>query len=409
MIIGINASPAFKFPRTGVEEYTYQLINHLTKLKEAESHRFFLYIDVREATKLQSTGCPNPSEIWQPTFSACRPRLKSGDHADRPAKVTLKVCCLALDLPSNFILKPLSAPFFWTQGRLAWQLRKDKPDVFFSPGHVLPRFHPENSVVTIHGLEFERCPQFYPSFHRFYLKKVTKYAVSRAKKIIAVSNNTKKDLVELYKVPPNKIMVIYHGLNKERNVSGFRFHVSCFKKYILFLGTKEKKKNISNLIKAFEILKDRYKIPHRLILAGREPNKRFYKPEKIEDILKKSRYKKDIINLDFVSEDKKKELFQKAALFIYPSFYEGFGMPILEAQIAGTPVITSNISALPEIAGDGAMKITPHNIEEIAQAMYKIISDKNTAQNLINKGYQNIKKFSWQTCAQETLSVLLTP
>ena len=141
MRIGIVAHSAFEEKRTGVEEYVHQLIRHLAMLPESKKHQFFLY-------------------------SRKDGRLKN--------------------LPQNFIIKRLFAPFFWTQGRLALEMLFRKPDALFSPTHVLPRIHPENSIVTIHGLEFEYFPEFYPSPHLRYLKFATRYAVSHAKKIIAV-------------------------------------------------------------------------------------------------------------------------------------------------------------------------------------------------------------------------------
>ncbi len=334
MNIGINAIAAFKQPRTGVEEYTYQLIKHLTMLKQAKKHRFILY-----------------------------------SH------------------------KKLKWPFpMWTQIRLAAEMALNKPDVLFIPVHVLPLIHPKNSVVTIHGLEYEYCPKTYPYNHLKYLRWSTKYTLKHARKIIAVSENTKKDLIELYKGNPDKIEVVYHGFKHVRPL-GSNINMDP---YILFIGRIEIRKNIHGLIKAFELLKKRYKVPHKLVLAGPIPRSGIFDTKR-----------SDLKFLGYVSEQEKLQLFQNAEMFILPSFYEGFGMPILEAQSSGCPVITSNISSMPEVAGQGALLINPKNIEEIAEMMYKIISDSQLKKDLIEKGYENIKRFSWQKCAQETLNVLL--
>lgn len=360
MKIGINASPAFKKNRTGVEEYTYQLIKNLAMLPESGKHQFFLY-------------------------------TKEFDGRET-------------DFPSNFKIKKLKSPFLWTQGRLSFEILGHKPDVFFSPSHVLPIFHPKNSVVTIHGLEFEKVPKMYPSFHRRYLKAVTKYSVNNSRSIIAVSENTKKDIIEIYGINPEKITVIWHGIDI------LSLHEINTKKsedpFILFLGTKEKKKNISGLIKAFEILKDKYKIREKLVIAGGNPDKRFYKEEKIKETLKESKVVEQITELGFVSEEKKWELLSSSTVLVYPSFYEGFGIPVLEAQSAGTAVVTSNVSALPEIAGKGALLVSPGDVDELAKAILKIVKDNDFRKNMISGGLQNLQRFSWKECAKKTLEVL---
>jgi len=360
MRIGINASSAFKKNRTGVEEYTFRIIKNLAMLPEAGKHQFFLY-------------------------------AKESDY-------------IFGKVPENFKIKKLKNSILWTQGRLSFENLMNRLDVFFSPSHVLPYIHPKKSVVTIHGLEFEKMPEMYPFLHRHYLRMVTKYAAKNAEKIIAVSKNTKNDLVELYGINPEKITVIHHGFNSPENFSDKEKKYEA--PYILFLGTKEKKKNIFGLIKAFEIIKEKYKVSHKLIIVGGKPNQKFYKEEKVKEIINNSNFKNDIIDLDFVSEEEKWNLLSKAEIFIYPSFYEGFGMPILEAQSAGTPVITSNISALPEIAGKGAILINPSNFSEIAESMYNIISDKKLKEILIQAGKENVANFSWNECAKKTLNLL---
>lgn len=151
------------------------------------------------------------------------------------------------------------------------------------------------------------------------------------------------------------------------------------KKYILYLGTGHKRKNIDGLKKALEILRDKYKVKHELVLAGVK---------------------------DYISEEKKWQLLKNADVFVFPSFYEGFGFPVLEAQVAGVPVVASNVSSLPEILNNSALLINPNKPEEIAEAIYKIISDPKLKQKLIKKGQENIKRFSWQKCARETLKVI---
>jgi len=150
-------------------------------------------------------------------------------------------------------------------------------------------------------------------------------------------------------------------------------------KYILYLGSGHKRKNTDGLKRTFEILKQKHNIPHELILAG--------------------------VN-DYVDEEKKWELLKNADVFVYPSFYEGFGLPVLEAQAVGTPVVASNTSSLPEILGSSALLINPNKPEEIAGAIYKVLKDENLRNELIKKGQENVKRFSWLKCAEETLKVI---
>lgn len=356
MTIGINVTAAFVEPRTGVEEYTYQLIKHLTMLKESERHRFILY----------------------------SPFNKEFDFR----------------LPDNFKIKQLKWGLpAWTQIRLSVEMAVNSPDVFSIPVHVLPLIHPENSVVTIHGVEYEHYPEMYPKKHLKYLRWSTKYALKNARKIIAISENTKNDLIKIYGANPEKISIVRHGVNFNENISVSKGLSPNSPPYILFVGRLEVKKNIKGLIKAFNLLKKKYNLPHKLVLAGGKGYGYDAFAGEIEE-------NKDIIEMGYVSEEEKWHLLKNAALFAFPVFYEGFGMPILEAQAMGCPIITSKISSLPEVAGDGAVFVEPKNIEKITEMMYKVMSDERLRSDLIKKGHQNIKRFSWEKCARETLGVL---
>ncbi|MFC1700983.1 glycosyltransferase family 4 protein [Patescibacteria group bacterium] len=350
MIIGINAMAALTWPRTGVEEYAYQLIKHLAMLKKSKKHRFLLYSGFRHDIKL----------------------------------------------PKNFQFTKLRWPLpMWTQIRLAYEMFFNKPDILFIPVHILPLIHPKNSIVVIHGLEYEYYPEMYQKKHLSYLRWSTKYALKNSRKIIAVSENTKKDLVNLYGGNPDKIKVVYHGVGDVSFISAKAKIQFC--PYILYIGRIEIKKNVQGLIQAFNLLKKKYKIPHKLVLAG--CNGYGFDKILLQD--------KDIIFTGYVSEQQKWQLLKEADCFVFPSFYEGFGMPILEAQKIGCPVVCSNISSMPEVAGDGVALINPKSIEEISDGIYKIISDKIFKNGIIEKGYQNVKRFSWQKCAEETLKVII--
>lgn len=372
MNIHVNAFAAFKYPRTGVEEYTHQIIKHLAMLEESRKHRFILY---KTQTYTEDDG------------------------------QTLN------NLPENFEIKKLSWPLKgWTQIRLSCEMLKNRgdKDILFTPAHVLPFIHPKNSIVTIHGLEYEYYPEMYPFWHRKYLKWSTKYALKHARKIIAASENTKRDLIKLYNGDPKKIEVVHHGVGSDETTN-HKLETNNYKlktinyPYILYIGRIEKKKNIEGIIKAFGILKKQYQISYKLILAG--PAGFGY--QEIKKYYDTSEYRSKIEMNRYVSKEEKWGLLKNADVFLFPSFYEGFGFPVLEAQRAGAPVVASNASSFPEILRDSALLVSPQNPEEIAEAIYSVISNKNLRENLIQKGYENIKRFGWEKCARETLRILL--
>ncbi|HEB01487.1 MAG TPA: glycosyltransferase family 1 protein [Candidatus Portnoybacteria bacterium] len=358
MTIGINASAAFKPQRTGVEEYTYQLLKHLAKLDV--SHQVVLYLNKKSK--------PENQDLAQ---------------------------------LANFSIKYLSLPFLWTQLRLAAEMKTHQPDVLFIPVHILPLIHPKNSVVTIHGLEYEYYPEMYPPFHLRYLRWATQYALQKAKKIITVSENTKQDLIKFYQADPEKIKVVYHGVSQPAKVSQSSSQ-PVSQPFILSIGRLEIRKNIIGLIRAFNKLKKEENHPHQLVLVG-GPG---YGHQQILDEINHSPFKKEIVLTNYVSEEEKASLLSRADIFVFPSFYEGFGLPILEAMAAHCPVITSNISSLPEVAGQAALLVTPKKVDEIAEAMTKLIKDKDLKLRLVAKGIDNIKRFSWSKCAQETWQIL---
>jgi glycosyltransferase involved in cell wall biosynthesis len=166
-------------------------------------------------------------------------------------------------------------------------------------------------------------------------------------------------------------------------------------KYILYLGRGDRRKNINGLIKAFGVLKHQQRIPHKLILAG--PNIGYKIPRDFKD---------EVCFLGYVEEKEKWELLRNADVFAFPSFYEGFGIPVLEAQKVGTAVVCSDTSSLPEIVGDSALMFNPYHFHEIAKAIYKIISDKQLKEELIRKGFENVKNYSWKKTTEETIKII---
>lgn len=366
MLIGIDGSRAFLKDRTGIEEYSYRVIKNLAdKLKK---HEIILYI--RKNQKI--------------------------DFA----------------LPKNWKIKTIHFYYLWTQLGLSLEMLFYPVDVLFVPAHTVPIIHPKNTIVTIHGLEYEFCPNAYSFWEKIYMRCSIKKSCQWTSSIIAVSNNTKMDLMRLYNVDGKKIQVIYEGCNNNDKftISNFQSNpnlqnsnLEINSKFLLFIGRLEERKNIIGTIKAFEILKEQYKIPHKLFLAGKPG----FGYEKIKNEIANVNCRKDIIELGFIDKNKKTELLEKADIFIFPSFYEGFGLPILEAQLSGVPVVTSGVSSIPEVANGSAILVDPNNSEDIADAVYKLISDENFRQEIIKKGQENVLRFSWEKCAKEIAQVLV--
>ncbi len=356
MRIGIHAKAAFKYERTGIEEYVYQIIKHFAMLDESKKHSFLLYTPYIQKNNLY--------------------------------------------LPPHFKIKKLPGFPLSSETRLSIQLFINKPDILYMPANFLPSIYPSKNIVTIHGLEYEYYPEAYSSQQLTYLKDNTKRAVKDAASLIAVSESTKKDLIKFYNADPKKIKVIHHGVNPQ--IAYYNKYPPIDEQYILFVGRLEKKKNVAHIVQAFNVLKEKNKIPHKLVLVGRPG----FGYTEIQQIIDESMYKIDIIQTGYISDEQKESFFKHADVFVFPSFYEGFGMPILEAQLRQVPLVTSNISSMAEIAGDGAILIDPHSIENIADAIYMIISDSNKRTELIEKGLANVYKYSWIKCAQKTLEII---
>jgi len=368
MIIGIDASRAFLKRRTGIEEYAYQTIKHLRSVVP-ETDTVVLYV---------------------------RKKLTTDNF-----RLTTKIPEIDFELPSNWKIRGLWAPRFWTQVRLSLEMLFHRPDVLFVPAHTVPLIHPARTIVTIHGLEYEFCKGSYSFLDRLYMRLSIRFSCRVAITVVCVSLNTKKDVMRLYNVEESKIHVVYEGYDRIKNQES-RIKNKCKNPYLLFIGRLEERKNIVRIIKAFEVLKKKYSIPHELVLIGKPG----YGYERIKFSILNSQFSTHIKELGYVSEEEKWELLKNADVFLFPSLYEGFGIPVLEAQSVGVPVITSNISSLPEIGGAGAVYVDPNGTESIVEGIYSVLSDKTRRDDIIVKAIQNVSRFSWAHCAEEIFSIL---
>lgn len=319
------------------------------------------------------------------------------------------------DFPNYEIIKKNSS-FLWTQTRFASELLKDGPDVLWMPMHNIPLLRKKKmkTVVTIHDLAFKYFPECFPKKDLFKINLLTRLAVTLSDKIITISESSKKDILKFYPgTPENKIKVIYHGFDaelfsKERDLSEeekVKRKYGISSNYILYTGGIQPRKNLEVLIEAFNILKKKESAslsPLQLVLAGEKA----WLAESFSKKTEGSPYKKDMILTGKVSFDELGHLYRGAEIYVYPSLYDGFGITPLEAMASRVPVICANNSSLPEVAGDAALYFKENDPKELADKIERVAGDESLKNDLVMKGLSQIKKFSWEKCAKETLEYL---
>ncbi len=295
---------------------------------------------------------------------------------------------------------------FWEEILLPRELKNI--DIFHSPRFMLPRRKPCKFIDTIHDLTFKKFPRLFTKDTFTYVNNWVELAVKSADKIIAVSDNTKKDLIDLFNAPEEKIEVIYEGVEEiyrplklESSLRGIKDKYNLPEKFILFVGTIEPRKNLKKLIEAFGEFKKSGPAEHKLVIAGG----RGWQYEDIFKAVGKLGLSKEIIFPDYIPERDLPLIYNAADLFVYPSLYEGFGLPVLEAMACGVAVITSNVSSLPEVAGDAAVLVDPDDTRAIAEAMENVLQDNDLKRKMIENGLKRAAMFSWQEMAKKTLEV----
>jgi glycosyltransferase involved in cell wall biosynthesis len=312
------------------------------------------------------------------------------------------------ELPKNFSYKVMPFPIFWTQLRLSLEMLLHPVDVLFIPASALPLWHPKNSVVTVHDIAYELFEGIYTGYMNYYQKFASRFAVRFAKKVITVSESTKKDLVRIYKTDPNKITVTPLGLSEGFRPMQYQEAQSVldkyglvYQKYILFLGTIQPRKNIPRLVDAYEKIKKENRVEEKLIIGGG----RGWLWEPILKKVKTAGIDGSVKYLDYVSKEDLSYIMAGAKIYTLPAMYEGFGIPALEAMASGVPTVVSNISSLPEVVGDAGVLVDPNSIESIAEGLLKVLTDSNLRQQLIVKGLERAKQFTWENTAKKTLEV----
>jgi glycosyltransferase involved in cell wall biosynthesis len=365
MIIGIDGNEANIEHKVGIGEYAYELLRQFEGFK-IKDLRFRIYLKAAPLSDM-----PKAREGWE--YRIIGPRK------------------------------------MWTQFALPFSLLLDKkrPDVFFSPSHYAPRFSPVPTAMSIMDLSYIHFPQLFTKHDLYQLTNWTKYSAKQAKKIFTISNFSRDDIIKIYKKRPEDTVTTYLGIkpidsskvNKLESMEDLNKKFGITKPYILFVGTIQPRKNIAKLIETFSKLKTEN---IELIIVG----KKGWLWEEILAAPEKFKIANRVKFLDFVENEDLPSLYKNALCFVLPSLYEGFGLPVLEAMKFGCPVVTGNVSSLPEVGGDAAIYFDPSSTDDMAEKLTLVINDEGLRIKMVEKGYNQVKKFSWEKTAKETLKVL---
>ncbi len=370
--IGVDASRALVSQRTGTEHYSAQLLAAMSELPEARNYRFLIYVNSRDAKEAISK--------------------------------------LGFPLPPNWRLRAMPFPRVWTHVRLSWEMARRPPRALFVPSHVVPLWHPRRTVVTIHDLGYLEYPQAHTRSSRLYLHLSTIFSTRAAARVIAISEATKRDLITRYGVPEGKIEVVYHGrdprfqpVRDENTLGEVAERYGVKRPYCLHVGTLQPRKNLGLLVDAWGELRGRMENPPQLLLAGR----RGWLYESLFERVKTLNLGDLVKFADYVEQDDLPALYSGALALTFPSLYEGFGLPPLEAMSCGTPVIASNASSVPEVVGDAGILLDPRDPRQWADAVIELSADEEMRRALSRKGMERVSHFTWERCAGQTLDVLV--
>ncbi|MBU1177732.1 glycosyltransferase family 4 protein [Patescibacteria group bacterium] len=370
MNIGIDASRANRAAKTGTEWYSYNLILELAKIDSR--NRYFLY---------------SPDKL-------------GGEMSS---------------LPDNFREKTLSWPprYLWTMVRLSWEMKWRSPDVLFVPAHIIPLVSPARTVTTIMDIGFVSKPELYPQkelkYHNFGLRQ----AIQKASRILTISNFSKEEMVKQCDIDPERIQVIYLGFDagifqptRDRakiKTALRKYKIPTATPYFLYIGRLEEKKNTPGLIKAFaKFKKENLAGQCKLVLAG-SPGHNY---EKVRELIIQNKLAEEVIETGWVAEEDLPVLLSASLAFIFPSFYEGFGLPLLEAMSCWTPILAARAASIPEVTKGAALLFDPYDVPDMAKKMETIANNETLRIDLVQRGNKRVKDFSWGKCARETLQAI---
>lgn len=311
------------------------------------------------------------------------------------------------------LFPPARHPFlfvFWFEWSVRNALKRYKADVFLSPDNFLSLGTSVKTVLVTHDLAHVHYPRYVPPLHRLYYQFFTKRFNRRADHIVAVSEYTKSDLIAQYGIAPTKISVsgngcrdIFHPLPSLEKQEAKNQYASG-KPFFYYIGAVHPRKNVHRLIAAFDQFKTATNTaPHQLLIAGRFA----WQAGEVKAAYEAAKHKSDIHFLGYVSDEDSARLMGAATALAYISLFEGFGVPVLEAMYAEAPIITSNVSSLPEVAGDAALLVDPNSVEEIAIAMRRIYEDEHLCSKLVANGRLQRKQYNWQRAADVVYQALI--
>ena len=296
----------------------------------------------------------------------------------------------------------------WLNQPVRRNATKNKADVFFSPDGFIPLGMPVPKVSMFHDVAYLRYPEYLqPRIRKFYAKWIPRY-IAYTQHIITVSEFSKRELIDGYKVHPDKISVVHNGITDdykpidEVRQAEIRNQYTQGRPYFIFLGALHPRKNVIKLVKAFDHFKASQSSDVQLILAGRDA----WHNKELFETIEKSPFKKEIHLPGYVRTEDAVPLVASAAAMIYPSIYEGFGLPVVEAMACGVPVICSNVSSLPEVAGNAALQFDPMDVQQLSQHMHVITTDQHLKNEMIRLGFERRKIFSWDKAADQIYAVL---
>jgi glycosyltransferase involved in cell wall biosynthesis len=384
MHIGINAqllSFSQNYRNGGISRYIRYLLTELAK--RPGQHEYTIFVNGQEVIE----------------------RLREIIRKDEGVQQT-QITYIPVSWPES---KPISR-VAWEQLMLPSLVRQRRIDVLHSPANVLPEMLPRRcaGVVTLHDLAFLRFPQVLTRSKRVYHNTFTMRSLRRARMIIANSNSTKQDAIELARIPAGRIQTVYLCIDErfsnvvhDEDRESFRQAHGLTGGYMLYLGTLEPRKNITRLIEAYARLRTVYGREEKLVLAGGKGW--FY--DSIFAKVQKLGLESEVIFTGFVSDAEQVLWYHAASVFVYPSLYEGFGIPVAEALACGVPVVTSNISSLPEAGATLALTIDPNDTEAMAEAIYKALTDEAVRERCRSHASSVAQRFSAQTMVEQTIAV----
>jgi glycosyltransferase involved in cell wall biosynthesis len=298
--------------------------------------------------------------------------------------------------------------YLWFEWSIPRVLKKIKADLFFSPDAYLSLKTRVDSIAMFHDLNFEHYPKDIQFFNRHYYRHYFPKFARKAKHIVTVSEFSKKDIVNLYDVPPEKVSVVYNGANEDFKPVGDSVRMDVRKRYtaghpyFLFVGALHPRKNLVRLFQAFDYFKEQHKSDIKLLIIG---NKQYWTTE-IRESYENMRNRGEVIFGGRLPGEELHKVVASALAMTYVSYFEGFGIPIIEAFRCDVPVITSNVTSMPEVAGDAACLIDPFSVKSIAEGMEKLAFDPELRTRLVEKGRERRKLFTWDNSAKQLWQVI---